>query len=51
VSKITERLAELEATLGLPAGFILRLREEDDWSFVIKAHALLEGGSRATTYP
>jgi hypothetical protein len=35
-------LRELERSLGLPEGFIERLEEEDDWSFVIKAHALVE---------
>jgi hypothetical protein len=32
----------LETALGLPTGFIEHLVEEDDWSFVVKAHALLE---------
>lgn len=37
-------MAEFEKSLGLPAGFIVGLKNEDDWSFVIKAHALLEAG-------
>ncbi len=37
-----KHLHELEKSLGIPEGFIERLRDEDDWSFVIKAHALLE---------
>jgi hypothetical protein len=32
----------LEAELDLPSGFLERLKEEDDWSFIIKAHALIE---------
>jgi hypothetical protein len=31
-----------EAELALPAGFLDALLAEDDWSFVIKAHALVE---------
>jgi len=37
-----ESLRELELDLGLPKGFCNKLLEEDDWSFVIKLHALLE---------
>lgn len=37
-----ESLEALEIDLGLPKGFCTRLIEEDDWSFVIKLHALLE---------
>lgn len=32
----------LEEQLGLKPGFFQRLRDEDDWSFVIKGHALIE---------
>ena len=32
--------------LGLPAGFIINLPKEDDWSFIIKVSALLEGAVR-----
>lgn len=35
-------LERLESHLGLPSGFIEGLMKEDDWSFVIKGHALLE---------
>lgn len=35
-------LSKLETPLGLPIGYIERLDQEDDWSFVIKAHAVLE---------
>jgi hypothetical protein len=37
-----ESLEALELDLGLPKGFCVKLIEEDDWSFVIKLHALLE---------
>lgn len=40
-------LKALEAELGLPEGFYERLRSDDDWSFVIKLHALFES---ATTF-
>jgi desulfoferrodoxin (superoxide reductase-like protein) len=32
----------LEKELGLPNGFLQELRDSDDWSFVIKVHALME---------
>ncbi|MFM0115660.1 hypothetical protein [Paraburkholderia nemoris] len=32
----------LHAALGLPSGFFASLLKEDDWSFVIKLHALIE---------
>ena len=36
-------IAEIENQLGLPTGFLKGLYDhEDDWSFVIKAHAFLE---------
>jgi hypothetical protein len=37
-----EAIAELEKELGLPNDFYLNLEKDDDWSFVIKLHALLE---------
>jgi hypothetical protein len=33
---------QLEKDLGLPDGFFEDLAQEDDWSFVIKLHALIE---------
>ena len=33
---------ELERHVGVREGLFQRLLEEDDWSFVIKLHALLE---------
>jgi len=36
-------IADIETQLGLPTGFLISLyAHEDDWSFVIKAHAFLE---------
>jgi hypothetical protein len=35
-------IKQFEQRLGLPEGFYERLIREDDWSFVIKLHALLE---------
>lgn len=42
-----EEIDQLEKDLGLESGFFEALLEEDDWSFVIKLHAMIEG---ATTY-
>jgi hypothetical protein len=43
--EIAEHLAEYEKALGLPQGFIQDLEKQgDDWSFTIKAHALIETG-------
>lgn len=40
-----EAADSLSTQLGLPEKFLHRLREaDDDWSFVIKCHALLESG-------
>ncbi|PYO98058.1 MAG: hypothetical protein DMD60_05185 [Gemmatimonadetes bacterium] len=33
---------DLEQALGLPAGFLVSLWKEDDWSFVVKIHSLVE---------
>ena len=33
---------ELEEKIGLPHGFINELRRNDDWSFIVKLHALIE---------
>jgi len=35
-------IAELERRIGVRRGFVRRLLREDDWSFVIKFHALFE---------
>lgn len=39
---IDKGIIELEAKIGVRPGFFAALREEDDWSFVIKLHALFE---------
>src|SRR5437879_2593940 len=39
---LIESLTNLEQDLGLPDGFCLKLKDEDDWPFVIKLHALIE---------
>jgi hypothetical protein len=35
-------ISKLEAAIGLPKDFIGNLMEEDDWSFVIKSHSIVE---------
>lgn len=37
-----QAVAELEKSLNLPKDFFLLLRDDDDWSFIIKMHALIE---------
>jgi hypothetical protein len=37
-----QRIRELEGELGLPEGFYEKLSGEDDWSFIIKIHSLIE---------
>ena len=39
---LDEAMAHFEKDLGMPEGFIADLKNQDDWSFVIKSHALLE---------
>ena len=39
---LIDALHRLEEELGLPQGFLNSLGKEDDWSFVIKMHALFE---------
>lgn len=39
------RVRQLEDDLGLPVGFFKALAKEDDWSFVIKLHALIEAAA------
>ena len=38
----TPEYRSFEASLGLPERFLLDLFKQDDWSFVIKLHALVE---------
>ncbi|MBI5205188.1 MAG: hypothetical protein HZA11_09745 [Nitrospirae bacterium] len=40
--EIQEAIKILESKLNIRAGFLDTLLKEDDWSFVIKSHALLE---------
>jgi hypothetical protein len=42
VDILTKTLTEIEKDLSLPAGFLVGLYREDDWSFVIKTHAVIE---------
>jgi hypothetical protein len=39
---VEEAVALLELDLKIEPGFLTRLADEDDWSFVIKSHAFLE---------
>ena len=41
-SSLAMPLLEMDAAVGLPRGFLVRLLDEDDWSFVVKIHAVLE---------
>jgi hypothetical protein len=42
IPNVAEAILELEQRIGLPVGFLADLREQDDWSFVLKSHALIE---------
>lgn len=42
MNEVDETVAKLESKLGLSPGFFSGLQAEDDWSFVIKCHALVE---------
>lgn len=39
---LEEAVAQISADMHLPEGFLLALKTEDDWSFVIKANVFLE---------
>jgi hypothetical protein len=39
---VEDSVRALETELGLSSGFLEGLRTEDDWSFIIKVHALVE---------
>jgi hypothetical protein len=41
-NEMTQSIAELEQGIGLNKGFFISLLNEDDWSFIIKLHALYE---------
>lgn len=42
MNEVDETIARLETELGLTNGFFEGLAKEDDWSFVVKCHALME---------
>jgi hypothetical protein len=42
VDRLVTSLSSIEQEFGLRGGFFLELGREDDWSFVIKMHALVE---------
>lgn len=42
MEELNEAIAKLESELALSPGFFDGLRAEDDWSFIIKCHALME---------
>jgi hypothetical protein len=47
---VQDALRELEGEAGVADGFFRKLLDEDDWSFVLKFHALVEAAlSRALT--
>lgn len=42
-----EEIREFELKLGLTSGFFEALLKEDDWSFIIKLHSLIEASATA----
>lgn len=42
INTVEKAVRAFESEIKLPTGFLESLRKEDDWSFVIKAHALIE---------
>jgi hypothetical protein len=42
IDDLEEAIRNIEGRSGVRAGFFADLLKEDDWSFIIKAHALLE---------
>jgi hypothetical protein len=42
MNEIDNEIAKIEAELGLPDNYFAALLDEDDWSFIIKCHALIE---------
>ncbi len=41
----TDDLAALEEAFGIPNGYIDSLKNDDDWSLIIKSHALIESAT------
>ena len=44
-SEVSTSAQRVESELGLPSGFLEALQEEDDWSFLVKTHALVEAAA------
>lgn len=42
IDTVVSSVMTLENELSLPEGFLNSLKDEDDWSFIIKIHALIE---------
>ena len=42
MNKIDSAVRDIETRIGVRAGFFDELKAEDDWSFIIKSHALIE---------
>ena len=42
MATLAEAISNIERRTGVPKGFFETLKAEDDWSFVIKSHALIE---------
>ena len=42
MTEIAQTIARLESELALPSGFFDSLKHENDWSFLLKCHALME---------
>jgi hypothetical protein len=42
MSEVYERINKLEKELELPENFYFKISEDDDWSFIIKLHSLIE---------
>lgn len=47
IDELEQTIVEVEGRLGIRSGFFEDLAREDDWSFVVKAHALLESSCAA----
>jgi hypothetical protein len=39
-----ELISQLEADIGVPDGFFSHIIHEDDWSFIVKLHGMIEAG-------
>lgn len=43
IPTLEQTISEIENEMQIPSMFLISLLKEDDWSFVIKSHAFLEG--------